>query len=69
MFPDYGQPMPNAPEDDKRAAQDRRELDVGPPYGVSERRLIPERRNPEVEEVEFDEYIEVKPILPNPTEK
>lgn len=54
--------MPNSPEDDKRAGHDRRELDVGPPYGIEERRHTPERRIPEVEEVEFDEYIEVKPI-------
>lgn len=69
MFPDTAQAMPNSPEDEKRACPDRRELDVGPPYGVEERRLTPERRIPEVEEVEFDEHIEVKPIPNGPQEK
>lgn len=54
--------MTKPPKDDKRNGTDRRELDVGPPYGTSERRQIPERRAPEVEEVEFDEYIEVLPV-------
>lgn len=61
--------MPLSPEDDKRAGHDRRELDVGPPYGTEERRQTPERRNPVVEEVEFDEFIEVKPIRPSRQEK
>jgi hypothetical protein len=56
--------MPNAPEDDKRSGHDRRELDVGPPYGIEERREKPERRIPEVEEVEFDECINVPPPAP-----
>jgi len=55
--------MSDSPYEDKRNGKDRRELDVGPGYGAAERRLIPERRGPEVEEVEFDEHIEVLPVI------
>lgn len=58
-----GRLMTETPEDDKRSGVDRRELDVGPPYGKEERREVPERRAPDVEEVEFDEYIEVLPVV------
>lgn len=54
--------MHHSPEDDKRSGKDRRELDVGPPYGIEERRHKPERRIPEVIEVDIDEVIEVKPL-------
>jgi len=56
--------MSNVPKDDKRSGHDRRELDVGPPYGTEERREKPERRIPDVEEVEFDEFINV-PAVPH----
>jgi len=49
-------------EDDQRGKRDRRELDVGPPYGLSERRWMPERRIPVVEEMEFDGVIEMPPV-------
>ena len=58
--------MSASPDEDKRTGKDRRELDVGPPYGTEERREIPERRGPEVQEVEFDEHIEVLPIVKCP---
>ncbi|HEX6734078.1 MAG TPA: hypothetical protein VF096_04640 [Azonexus sp.] len=50
------------PYHDQRRTPDRRELDVGPLYGARERRRIPERRAPEVVEVEFDDIIELLPV-------
>ncbi len=44
---------------DRRSNNDRRELDVGAPHDQDERRWMPERRTPVVEEVEFDDVIEV----------
>lgn len=58
----FGEPMTDTPKIDKRSGKDRRVLDIGPPPGVAERRLRPERRGPHVEEVEFDEHIEVLPV-------
>jgi hypothetical protein len=54
--------MTDTPKIDKRSGKDRRVLDIGPPPGLAERRLKPERRGPHVEEVEFDEHIEVLPV-------
>ncbi|HXE38761.1 MAG TPA: hypothetical protein VN639_09810 [Azonexus sp.] len=51
---------------DDRTGKDRRQEDVGPPRGLEERRLIPERRLPEVEHVEFDAHIELLPAAPEP---
>lgn len=51
---------------DNRTGKDRRQEDVGPPFGQEERRLIPERRLPEVEHAEFDAHIEVLPAAPEP---
>lgn len=42
---------------DRRRFQDRRVMDEGPPPGLSERRIHPERRGLEVEELDFDERI------------
>lgn len=54
--------MTDMPSTDKRSGKDRRVLDIGPPPGIAERRLRPERRHPQIEEVEFDEHIEVLPV-------
>lgn len=51
---------------DNRTGKDRRQEDVGPPFGLEERRLLPERRLPEVEHVEFDAHIEVLPAVAEP---
>ncbi len=48
---------------ERRSNRDRRELDVGVPYGLSERRWRPERRTPLVIETDFDDIIEVLPIV------
>ena len=44
---------------ERRRGADRRVRDIGPPSGVTERRMRPERRCPDVEFVEFDEFIEL----------
>ncbi len=49
-------------EHDRRSQNDRRELDIGASRDQDERRSVPERRTPIVEEVEFDDIIEVFPI-------
>ncbi len=41
----------------KRAGEDRRNEDNGPPAGWSERRHTVERRKPEVRELSFAEWI------------
>jgi hypothetical protein len=41
----------------KRAGEDRRNEDKGPPAGWSERRHTVERRKPEVREISFAEWI------------
>ncbi|MCL2636378.1 MAG: hypothetical protein FWD50_07135 [Betaproteobacteria bacterium] len=56
-------------EYDRRNNRDRRELDVGASRDLDERRWVPERRTPLVEEAEFDDVIEVLPVgvsWPNP---
>ena len=44
---------------EQRKREDRRVEDLGPPPGVAEQRLRPERRHPEVEHIDFVEQIEV----------
>lgn len=58
----FGKSMTDTSRPDKRSGKDRRVLDIGPPPGIAERRLTPERRHPQIEEVEFDEHIEVLPV-------
>ena len=41
----------------RRAGEDRRNEDKGPPAGWSERRRSVERRKPEVHEITFAEWI------------
>lgn len=60
----YGKAMSTPPNRDDRTGKDRRKEDVGPPFGLEERRRIPERRLPEVEHVEFDAHIKVLPAAP-----
>jgi hypothetical protein len=47
---------------EKRAGEDRRGQDFGPPEGYGERRLCPERRLPEVCFGEFDEHIVISAV-------
>ncbi len=47
----------NLPE--RRRGADRRVRDIGPPVGIVERRTRPERRYPDVQFVDFDEFIEL----------
>lgn len=58
--------MSKTPTRDDRTGKDRRNEDVGPPFGLEDRRRIPERRLPKVEHVEFDAHIEVLPAVPEP---
>lgn len=58
--------MSDKPTPESRTGQDRRDLDVGPPFGMEERRLIPERRLPKVVHVDFDAHIEVPPVAGEP---
>jgi hypothetical protein len=44
---------------DHRQREDRRIEDLGPPPGVEEQRLMPERRHPVVEHIDFVEHVEV----------
>lgn len=50
-------PKPKIPE--RRLRHDQREKDIGPPAGILERRVTPERRHPRIEFAEFDEHIEL----------
>lgn len=45
---------------DLRGDRDRRQDDVGPPPGVAERRINPERRHPEVEDLGIVEHIDIE---------
>ncbi|PKO88253.1 MAG: hypothetical protein CVU18_07845 [Betaproteobacteria bacterium HGW-Betaproteobacteria-12] len=47
---------------EKRAGEDRRGQDFGPPEGYGERRVCPERRLPEVCFGEFDEHIVISAV-------
>jgi hypothetical protein len=58
--------MSDKPTPDSRINQDRRDLDVGPPFGKEERRLTPERRLPKVVHSEFDAHIDVPPVAGEP---
>jgi len=65
-------PIKNSPEKRKHR-EDRRQIDLGPPPGMAERRLRPERRHPVVEHLDFDDHIEAAdypgtppPPLPDP---
>jgi len=42
---------------EKRASQDRRAAEAGPPDGWRERRKTVERRRPEVTEIPFSEWL------------
>jgi hypothetical protein len=42
---------------DKRADNDRRVAEIGPPHGWRERRRTVERRRPEVLEIAFSEWL------------
>lgn len=48
---------------DKRAGEDRRVQDFGPPDDCGERRVRAERRYPEVLYAEIDEHIVIPPVL------
>lgn len=48
---------------ESRSQADRRQDDVGPPVGIEERRIRPDRRHPEVEEVHIDDHIEIHGVL------
>ena len=50
---------------ERREKSDRRTMDYGPPYGCSERRRMPERRQPEVVQIDFDEYVNIPPVCAN----
>ncbi|MCL2524985.1 MAG: hypothetical protein FWF20_05415 [Betaproteobacteria bacterium] len=49
-------------EYDRRSNHDRRQFDNGAFRAQDERRWLPERRTPLVEETEFDDVIEVLPV-------
>ena len=51
--------MAKLSEADRRDRKDRRDDDFGPPTGIDERRLRPDRRHPYVEDLHIDEYIEI----------
>ena len=51
----------------RRVKVDRRTAELGPPQSVEERRRQAERRHPEVEHVDFDEYVEMRPAVPELT--
>ena len=51
--------MAQSGEADRRERMERREEDLGPPFGEEERRLSPDRRHPYVEHLHVDEHIEV----------
>ncbi len=53
----------------RRQRQDRRIQDIGPPPGLAEQRVAPERRHPEVEHVDFDEHIELVAIVESTNER
>jgi hypothetical protein len=48
---------------EKRTRMERRQDDLGPPAGMEERRIRPDRRHPEVEEVHIDDHIEIHGVL------
>ena len=45
----------------RRSGNDRRREDLGPSPGEEERRKFPERRYPEIEHIDFDEYVKALP--------
>ncbi len=47
---------------DKRAGNDRRQQEQGPPKGWRERRRAVERRQPEVKEIPFSEWLAYLPV-------
>lgn len=51
--------MAQLSEANRRDRTERRDDDVGPPFGTDERRLHPDRRHPYVEDLQVDEYIEI----------
>ena len=57
--------MAQPSEADRRNRMERREEDLGPPFGEEERRLHPDRRHPYVVDLQVDEYIEIH-ALPAP---
>jgi len=48
---------------ERRQKRDRRIKDNDLTPGREERRKIPERRHPDVEQIEFDEHVEVTSII------
>ena len=50
--------MAQLSEADRRARKERRDDDLGPPFGTDERRMRPDRRHPYVEDLYVDEFIE-----------
>ena len=59
--------MKSATAIEQRKSADRRIEDIGPPPGVEEQRLKPERRHPEVEHMDFIEQIELLSVHENQT--
>ncbi len=51
--------MNSMPPLERRARNERRMEDWGPPTGIEDRRHRVERRFPQVEHVDFDEHIEI----------
>lgn len=57
--------MKSATAIEQRKSADRRIEDRGPPPGSEEQRIMPERRHPEVEHIDFVEQIEVLSVHDN----
>ena len=57
--------MKSATAIEHRKSADRRTEDLGPPPGVEEQRIRPERRHPDVEHIDFIEQIEVLSVHEN----
>lgn len=49
---------------ERRLSDDRRSKDIPLPAGMRERRVRAERRLPEVDYLEVDEHIELRPAAP-----
>lgn len=56
-------------ESNKRKKDDRRAEEVGPPLGWRERRRTVERRQPEVQEIPFSEWLAHLPVQTSEDEK
>jgi hypothetical protein len=51
--------MASTKSSERRERHERRHDDLGPPAGRLERRIRPDRRHPEVEDLHFDDHIEI----------